>query len=104
MRDLRWRPDAFADGSWLDRRPPEAAERVLVRTSPVALWASPIGGERELAADFLPEYLWLAARPVAFDDALGALERVALGCIVADADGDIVVEGQTVVARVVWSA
>ena len=58
-----------------------------------AAWALPICCLAELPREFLSEVLRLPIRAIAPNDPLGALEGVAFGCIVADADGDFRVEG-----------
>jgi len=55
--------------------------------------ALPICCFAELPCDFLPEVLRLPIRAIAPHDPPGALEGVAFGCIVADADGDFRMKG-----------
>lgn len=51
-----------------------------------ATWTLPICCFAELSCEFLSEVLRLPMCTIAPDDLLGALEGVAFGCIVADAD------------------
>ncbi|MDA9407426.1 hypothetical protein XH80_12020 [Bradyrhizobium sp. CCBAU 45384] len=50
-------------------------------------------GFTELPTDLTPKSLRLPVGAIALDDPLGALERMALGCIITNADGYIRMEG-----------
>lgn len=58
-----------------------------------AAWTLSICRFAELSCEFLSEVLRLPMSPIAPDDLLGALEGVAFGCIVADADADFRMKG-----------